>query len=116
MTDRSVEANRPDILTIDKKSKTATIIDIAVPQDKNLLTVTAEKKRKYQSLAIELKHIYQLKSVEVIPIVVSANGLVTHDWELLTTKLPLKRYHLRTMQKAALLGTASIVRKFLGLN
>ena len=116
MTDRSVEANRPDILTIDKKSKTATIIDIAVPQDENLLTVTAEKRRNNQNLAIELKHVYQLKRVEIMPIVVSANGLVTHDWKLSTAKLPLKRYHLRTMQKAALLGTASIVRKFLGLN
>ncbi|KAF4531354.1 hypothetical protein B566_EDAN017260, partial [Ephemera danica] len=35
----------------------ATIIDIACPLDKNLISTIAEKRRKYQPLAVELKDI-----------------------------------------------------------
>lgn len=114
-TDRAVEANRPDIVLIDKQARKAVIIDIAVPSDQKLISTVAEKKRKYQPLAVELKDMYKLQQVEVAPVVVSANGLVTEDWLTAKKKLQLQDRHLRIMQKAALLGTANIVRKFLSL-
>jgi len=115
VTDRTVEANRPDILLINHQMKQAQVIDVAVPLDENLNKTVAEKRRKYQGLAVELANMYDLTDVQIIPVVVSVNGLVTHDWKKLTDALPLTTKHLRTMQKAALLGTVNIARKVLSL-
>ncbi|KAF4528234.1 hypothetical protein B566_EDAN016009 [Ephemera danica] len=115
VTDRAVEANRPDLVLIDKKEKTAIIIDIAVPLDNHVVTTCAEKRRKYQPLAVELKHMYRLREVTIVPVVVSVNGLVNSDWKSARKLLQLKQKHMRIMQKAAILGTANIVRKVLNL-
>jgi len=116
ITDRSVEANRPDLVLFDKKAETAIIVDIAIPLDDNLETTIAEKKRKYLPLAVELKDIYKLKSTSIVPLVMSTNGLVTKEWSKSMEKLQLHERHCRTMQKAAVLGTANIVRKVLSLD
>ena len=36
-TDREVTANRPDIIIENKKGKTCTLIDVAVPADRNVV-------------------------------------------------------------------------------
>ena len=41
-TDREVTANRPHIITKNKKEKTCTLIDVAIPADRNVM----QKKRK----------------------------------------------------------------------
>jgi hypothetical protein len=115
VTDRAVEANRPDLVLFDKKAQTATIIDIAIPSDAHVVSTIANKRRKYQPLAVELKDIYKLRSVEIVPVVVSVNGLVTKEWSAAKEKLHLKDKHVRVMQKAAILGTSNIVRKVLSL-
>ncbi|CAH1393300.1 unnamed protein product [Nezara viridula] len=56
--------------------KTAEIIDIAVPNDGNTNSVCAEKIRKYQTLAAELKDLYRLNKVTVRALVISSNGLI----------------------------------------
>uniref|UniRef100_H3B0R3 Reverse transcriptase domain-containing protein n=1 Tax=Latimeria chalumnae TaxID=7897 RepID=H3B0R3_LATCH len=75
-THHTVTHNRPDILVLDQKNKRADDIDIAVPNDENVSKTWAEKIWKYQDFAINLKHVYQLESVRVLPVVISANGLV----------------------------------------
>ena len=52
-TDREVTANRPDIIIKNKKGKTCTLIDVAIPADINIVQMEAEKKLKYKSLCIE---------------------------------------------------------------
>ncbi|CAB3379748.1 Hypothetical predicted protein [Cloeon dipterum] len=115
VTDRAVEANRPDIVVIDQRKKEGLIIDIAVPLDANMERTVVEKKRKYQPLAVELKEIYNLRKITVVPVVISTNGVVLKDWKKLMETLPLTTNHLKLMQKAAVLGTANIVRKTLAL-
>ena len=44
-TDKVIEARRPDILVLDKRNKAATIIDIAVPTDRNVKDKQDEKNR-----------------------------------------------------------------------
>jgi hypothetical protein len=44
-TDREVTANRPDIIKY-KKEKTCTLIDVAIPTDRNVVQKKAEKKLK----------------------------------------------------------------------
>ncbi|CAB3388678.1 Hypothetical predicted protein [Cloeon dipterum] len=108
VTDRAVEANRPDIVVIDQRKKEGLIIDIAVPLDANMERTVVEKKRKYQPLAVELKEIYNLRKITVVPVVISTNGVVLKDWKKLMETLPLTTNHLKLMQKAAVLGTANI--------
>ena len=54
-TDREVTANRPDIIIKNIKVKTCTLIDVAIPADRNVVRKEAEKKLKYKSLGIEIK-------------------------------------------------------------
>ena len=61
-TDREVTANRPDIIIKNKKEKTCTLIDVAIPADRNVQKV-AEKKLKYKSLCIEIQRMWNLKNI-----------------------------------------------------
>jgi len=45
-TDREVTKNRPDIIIENKKEKTCTLIDLAIPADRNVVQKEAEKKLK----------------------------------------------------------------------
>jgi hypothetical protein len=36
-TDREVEANKPDVIIKNKKEKTCTLIDVAIPADRNVV-------------------------------------------------------------------------------
>ena len=47
-------ANRSDIVIKNKKEKTCTLIDVAIPADRNVVQKEAEKKLKYKSLCIEI--------------------------------------------------------------
>jgi len=47
-------ADRPDIIIKNKKGKTCTLIDVAIPADKNVVQKEAEKKLKYKTLCIEI--------------------------------------------------------------
>ena len=54
-TDREVTANRPYIILKNKKEKTRTLIDVAIPADRNVVQKEAEKQLKYKSLYIEIQ-------------------------------------------------------------
>jgi len=43
-TDRKVTANRPEIIIKNKKEKTCTPINVAIPADRNVVQKEAEKK------------------------------------------------------------------------
>jgi hypothetical protein len=47
-TDREVTANRPDVIIKNNKEKTCTMIDVAIPADRNVVQKEAEK-LKYKS-------------------------------------------------------------------
>ena len=47
-TDREVTANRPHIIIKNKKEKTCTPTDVAIPADRNVVQKEAEKKLKYK--------------------------------------------------------------------
>ena len=49
-TQTEVTANRPDIIIKNKKEKTCTLIDVAIPAGRNVVQKGAEKKLKYKSL------------------------------------------------------------------
>jgi hypothetical protein len=116
ITHRSAEANRPDLVFFDKKAETSIAFDIAIPLDDNLEISIPEKKRKHLLFAVELRVIYKLRSNSIVPQVMSTNGLFTKEWSKSMEKLQLHERPCRTMHKAAVLGTANIVRKILSLD
>ena len=116
ITDHAIPHNRPDILLLDLKMRTATIIDIAVPSDTNVGWTCSEKIRKYQELAQELKTLYSLVSVRIIPIIISTNGLIPKVTIEGTTFLGLQEAVIKKAQQSVLLDNCRIVRKFLTIN
>ena len=70
--------NRPDIIIKNKKEKICTLIDVAIPTDKNVVQKEAEKKLKYKGLCIEIKRLWNLKCT-IIPIIIGATGIVTRS-------------------------------------
>ena len=57
-TDRTIAANRPDIVLKNKKDKTCLLIDMTTPLDINTLFKTTEKLTKYKDLEIEVERMW----------------------------------------------------------
>ena len=110
-TDRVVTAIRPDILIKNKKEKTCTLIDVAIPADRNVVHKEVEKKLKYKSLCIEIQRMWNLKCT-IIPIIIGATGIVMRSLRKNVEAVPGK-HSIDSLQKTAILGTSHIIRKVL---
>lgn len=113
VTDRPVANNRPDIVLFKKEQKVCYIIDITVPSDDNISRAYSEKLSKYFDLSFNLREMYQLKQVSVVPLVISVNGLVEEHLAVNTMMLELDGYVVSSAQKEVILSTTRIVRRFL---
>jgi hypothetical protein len=112
-TDRVIQAHKPDIVVVDKKTKKCQIIDVACPLDMNVAKKEMEKITKYQDLRIEIERLWGVKA-EVVPVVIGALGAVTKKHEAHVRSID-ENIRLKDLQKAALLGTARILREVLQL-
>ncbi|XP_077975551.1 uncharacterized protein LOC144431372 [Styela clava] len=110
-TDHVITHRRPDIVVINSSENTCLIIDIAVPADHRILLKEKEKIEKYQDLRREMGKIWNVKT-RIIPVVVGALGAISNKLEgyLKDMNLPNR---LESLQKAALLGSARILRRVL---
>jgi len=104
-------ANRSDIIIKNKKEKTCTLIDVAIPAGKNVVQKEAEKKLKYKSLFIEIQRMWNLKCT-IVPIIIGTNGIVTRSVRKNLETVPGK-HSIDSLQKTALLGTSHTIRKVL---
>lgn len=112
-TDKTVAFNRPDIVLIDRNKKEAILVDIAVPLTHNLKKTETEKITKYEDLALEIKQMWKLQSVKTYPLVISAEGVVSKNFRKNLKLMGLPQRILNYGQKAVILQTCHIVRKFL---
>jgi hypothetical protein len=64
ITDKQINANRPDIILIDRLNSTTYLIDITVPNTHNLINSYNEKINKYQQLAEEIKRLWMMMICE----------------------------------------------------
>ncbi|CAH0678041.1 unnamed protein product [Spodoptera exigua] len=115
ITDRTIVANKPDIVVVDRKERRAMIVDIAVPHDENLVKAEKDKLIKYIDLAREVVDMWEVDSAIIVPIVVSANGLIAKSLDQHLRRLSLGGWIKGLIQKVVLLDTARIVRRFLSL-
>jgi hypothetical protein len=76
ITDETIPSNRPDITFTSKKTKNTFLIDIAIPNTYNLAKTITEKQNKYQELANEIHAMWNQDAVQVVPIVISATGII----------------------------------------
>lgn len=113
ITDKRMEHNRPDITVILKQEKKAFLIDISVPNNHNLKQKYTEKLTKYAELRREVKAMWRMESVFIVPVILSTMGLIpkTLKENLKIISIPYNTYH--KMQKSVVLGATNIVRHFL---
>ena len=60
-TDRTITANRPDIVLKNKKDKTCLLVEKTIPLDTNTSVKNTGKLRKYKDLEIEVERMWGLK-------------------------------------------------------
>ena len=96
-TEREVTANRPDIIIKNEKEKTCTLIDVAIPADRNTVQKEAEKKLKYKRLGIGIQRMWNLKCT-IIPIINGATGIVTRSLRKNLEDMPGK-HSIYSLQK-----------------
>ena len=107
-TDKVIEHSWPDIVCINKRTKSCLIIDIAIPGDKNIITKEQEKIDKYQDLQTELGKLWKLKT-EVVPVVVGALATTSQNLNIYVKKIDVPIV-TSCLQKTVILGTAFILR------
>ena len=104
-----IEARRPDLILVDKKAKSCVIIYVAISGDCRIRAKEIKRIEKYQNLMRELKRLWSLKKVEVLPVVVGALGCISKGFCGWMDTLSIK-LNVGMVQKSVLLGTARILR------
>ena len=61
LTDRKILANRPDLIFLNKNEQNCLIVDVAIPDDVNVLKKETEKRLKYKDLQIEISRMSRQK-------------------------------------------------------
>jgi len=114
ITDRTIHANRPDLILLLKEKRHDFLVDFSCPFDTNVLGKEVEKVDKYQDLLIEIQRLWNVRA-DVIPIVIGALGALSprfNDW--------LKRLNITlnpcVLQKSVLLQTAGLLRRTLNIH
>ena len=113
-TDRTIKANRPDIVIRDKTTKICTMLDVSIPADKNTSLKTFEKLSKYKDLEIEIEKSWKEKT-KMLPIIIGALGVINKNSRNYIEEIP-GNINIYVLQKVALLGSAHILRKALSMN
>ena len=116
-TGRFIESGavKPDIVVWDRKEKTAMIIDVSVPNDFGINRAEREKVTKYQDLKNALKESWDLKEIDVIPVIIGATGVMKDNLQDYLDRLPGKPLR-HEVQTAAVRGTISLLKRALGSN
>ena len=110
-TDPLILARRPDLIIINRKNKICKIVDFAVTADHKIILKESEKKDKYLDLARELKKLWNMK-VTSVTIVIGALGTMTKGLLKGLEDVEIGG-RVETIQTAALLRTAKILRRVL---
>ena len=88
-TDVHVTHNRPDIVVKDKREQRCYIIEVGVPNDNNLVAYEREKEIKYQRLKNEIRRMWDMNDIIVIPIVVGTLDVIKRSLMDHLKKLPV---------------------------
>ena len=98
---------------VNKKTKEAWLVDVAVSGDARVASKEVEKQVKYRDLAIEVQRLWKLKKVKVIPIVIGAIGAIPTALSKHLKEMKVEDVKVEHLQKTAIPGTAFILRRYL---
>ena len=113
LTDKHIPNNRPDITFVDKTKRITYLIDISVPLSDNIQKMISEKLSKYSDLSIEINRLWKMEKTVVVPIVLSSTGVIPKQLHQALKVIELPSHLFITLQKAVILDTCHIVRRFL---
>ena len=106
-------AIKPDIVIWNKKERTAQIVEVTVPNDYGLNRAERCKLNKYQDLKSDLRDVWDLKDIDIIPVVVGATGLVKNNLAAYLASIPGSP-RLEEVQLNAIKGTVKVLKRALG--
>jgi hypothetical protein len=87
------------------------LIDVAVPEQRNVIQTEAEKILKYKDLTIEIQHMWNVKT-RVIPVIFGATGTISKSFRKYMSTIP-GHHEIKELHNTAILDTAHILRKVL---
>jgi hypothetical protein len=93
IADKTIPVNRSDIIVTDRVNKYTYLIDINIPGTTNLEKTYRGKINKYTELADEIRRIWN-QEVKIIPILVSATGIVPTNLATVSKKLNYHRVYI----------------------
>ena len=106
--DHIIEARRPDIVVVEKELIT---VDVASPWDRRVYEKESEKVEKYQHLKREIRKLWDVRRVEVVPLVVDALGAVS---KRLDTWLDTLEVTINYAAENSLIGNSKDLREGIG--
>lgn len=113
ITDKTIPHNKPDITVIDKQHNNAFLIDISIPNNHNMDRKHREKVEKYTELKREIKDMWRLNEVKIVPIILTSMGLIPINLKNSLEEIGIQYKTYRKMQKSVILDATNIVRSFL---
>lgn len=113
-TDKKINANRPDVIFINKEEKMVYLIDVTIPQDYNIAKKELAKQEHYRDLKAEIGRLWKMKA-QVVPVVIGCTGVVGKSLKKHVKKISNK-ISIDVMQKQAAIKTVSIVAKVLSID
>lgn len=113
VTDTTITHNRPDITVINKVQKTVRLIDIAIPNNHNIELKHREKIEKYNALKREIRQMWHINDVKIIPVIISTQGLIPKELKKALEEIRIPWESYQKMQHSVILDAANIVRTFL---
>ena len=109
---REIKARKPDIVVMNKNERSCAITDIGIPGDIRVSKKREGKIERYQELNREIKRMWNIRSIKIIPVVVVAFGSTSKKLKNCLKELGIVISTV-LLQKTTLLGTAHLLRKVL---
>ena len=104
-TQQRDHSKEPDIVVVHKNETRCAIIDIAVPGDIRVIEKEKEKVERHQELKREIRKMWNIKSIRVIPVVVGALDTTSKKLKICIEELGVGKC-TALLQKTVILGTA----------
>ena len=94
------------------REQTVLFINVTIPNDHNTIEKRLEKIEKYTDLGIEIKELWNMQRVNIVPIIIGCTGVVDNSFVRYLGKIPAE-INVFELKKIVLLNTCYIVRRFL---
>jgi hypothetical protein len=113
-TTQQIQANKPDIVLLDKEAKSMYVIEFSAPAETNITVKEEHKRTKYQDLLFELKRLYPENNIQLVVLIIGVLGGMKDTLLSELRKIPACQASAETlaasMQKAVILGSLRLLR------